>query len=131
MSPIPISAAKAIADQYGYDQVIVIARKVGSGEHCTTYGVDAENCSVASRIGDFLKFKIMGWREEHGARGAPVAQPSKEWLDEAMRLAEQIADDAASSMAAYDEGDRETEAAFDKSAKEARDALREHLEGKR
>ena len=66
MKPIPISAAKSIAKQYGYDQVVIIARKVGEahedhGEHCTTYGVNKANCEVAARIGDFLKFKIMGW----------------------------------------------------------------------
>jgi hypothetical protein len=64
MKPIPIYAAKDIAKDYGYDQVIIIARKVGEGEHCTTYGVDKENCGVAARIGDFLKFKIMGWERE-------------------------------------------------------------------
>ena len=69
MKPIPISAARKIAEAYGYDQVVVIARKVGSGEephgeHCTTYGVDKANCDVAARIGDFLKFKVMGWAKE-------------------------------------------------------------------
>lgn len=64
MKPIPIWAAKDIAKDYGYDQVIIIARKVGEGEHCTTYGVDKENCGVAARIGDFLKFKVMGWERE-------------------------------------------------------------------
>lgn len=63
MKPIPITAAQKVAEAYGYDQVIIIARKVGEngGEHCTTYGVDRENCSAAARIGDFLKFKVMGW----------------------------------------------------------------------
>lgn len=66
MKPIPISAAQRIAEAYGYDQVIVIARKVGEGggEHCTTYGVDKANCSVAARCGDFLKYKVMGWHKE-------------------------------------------------------------------
>lgn len=64
MKPIPIWTAKDIAKDYGYDQVIIIARKVGEGEHCTTYGVDKANCDVAARIGDFLKFKVMGWVEE-------------------------------------------------------------------
>lgn len=69
MKHIPISAAKLIADAYGYDQVIIIARKVGEspdahGEHCTTYGVNDAHCSVAARIGDFLKYKVMGWKEE-------------------------------------------------------------------
>ena len=63
MKPIPISAARVIAERYGYDQVVVIARKVGEGEHCTTYGVDPANCDVAARIGNFFKHKIMGWPE--------------------------------------------------------------------
>lgn len=65
MKPIPISAAKRIAEQYGYDQVVIYARRVGNapdphGEHMTTYGVDRVHCSVAARIGDTLK-RFMGW----------------------------------------------------------------------
>jgi hypothetical protein len=76
--PIPISQAKRIADEFGYDQVMIYARKVDrpagvgetaseaikGGEHMTTYGIDAKNCAAAAQIGDFLKFKIMGWNEE-------------------------------------------------------------------
>jgi len=60
---IPVSAAKLIAEKYGYQQVVIIARAIGEGgrEHCTTYGVDKENCSVAARIGDYLKYKVLGW----------------------------------------------------------------------
>jgi len=63
MKPIPISAVKRIAKDYDYDQVIVIARKVGDagGEHVTTYGKNKEHCGVAARCGDFLKHKVMGW----------------------------------------------------------------------
>lgn len=66
MRPIPISAGKRIADEYGYDQVIIIARKVGEapdphGEHVTTYGVNTVHCAVAAKIGDFFKHKLMGW----------------------------------------------------------------------
>jgi len=66
MKPIPINAAKHIADTYGYSQVVIIARAVGDsgGEHVTTYGVDKENCDVAARIGDFLKYKVMNWKKE-------------------------------------------------------------------
>jgi hypothetical protein len=62
MRPIPISAAKAVAEKYGYDQIIIIGRKVGNcggGEHCTTYGIDKANCTVAARIGDFLKHNML------------------------------------------------------------------------
>lgn len=65
MKPIPISAAKLVAEKYGYDQVVIIARKVGGGEHCTTYGINRINCDVAARIGEFLKFKVMGWVREN------------------------------------------------------------------
>ena len=63
--PIPISAGKRIADAYGYDQIVIIGRKVGEGgnEHVTTYGVDKANCDVAARIGDFFKYKLMGWTQ--------------------------------------------------------------------
>lgn len=66
MSPIPINAARDIAEKYGYHQIVVIGRRVGEGggEHCTTYGVDKANCGVAARIGDFLKHKVMKWPEE-------------------------------------------------------------------
>lgn len=69
MKRIPIKAAQRIAEEYGYDQVVVIARKVGdapelSGEHCTTYGVNKAHCDAAAKIGDFLKFKVMGWVKE-------------------------------------------------------------------
>lgn len=66
MLPIPIAAARRIAQDFGYDQVVIIARRTGTdpnprGEHVTTYGIDREHCSVAAQIGDFLKHKVMGW----------------------------------------------------------------------
>ena len=66
MKPIPVEQAKILASEYGYDQVIIIARKVGDdgGEHVTTYGVNKAHCSAAAKIGDFLKYKIMGWTKE-------------------------------------------------------------------
>jgi len=66
MRPIPVRAAARIAQEFGYDQIVIIGRKVDTpdqigGEHVTTYGVDKEHCSIAARIGDFFKFKLMGW----------------------------------------------------------------------
>lgn len=66
MKRIPITAAKRIAEEYGYDQVVIYARKVSyaeepGGEHITTYGVNRIHCSVAARIGAALK-KHMGWK---------------------------------------------------------------------
>ncbi len=71
VKPIPISAAEQISKTYGYDQVIIVARRVGEdpephGEHVTTYGRNSAHCSIAAQIGDFLKFKIMGWVKKSG-----------------------------------------------------------------
>ncbi|RUQ90277.1 hypothetical protein ELZ20_15400 [Brucella abortus] len=71
MLPVPISAAKRIAKDYGYDQVVVIARRVGEadephGEHVTTYGVDRAHCA---RMGDHLKYNVMGWPREEKKDG--------------------------------------------------------------
>lgn len=79
MKRIPISAAERVAKDYGYDQVIVYARKVDrpagvgetacvevqGGEHMTTYGVNKAHCDAAAKIGNFLKYKIMGWVKEN------------------------------------------------------------------
>jgi hypothetical protein len=66
MKRIPIRAAERIAKDYGYDQVIIIARRVGEdpepyGEHLTTYGINKVHCDVAARTGSFIQHKIMGW----------------------------------------------------------------------
>lgn len=66
MLPIPISAAQRIAEEFGYDQVVIIARRVGQdpdpfGEHVTTYGRTKQHCQIAARVGDFIKHKIMNW----------------------------------------------------------------------
>lgn len=63
MKRIPVKAAERIAKEYGYDQVIIIARKVGweGAESVTTYGVNKQHCSIAAYIGSYIKQNIMGW----------------------------------------------------------------------
>jgi hypothetical protein len=68
MKRIPISAVKRIAADYGYDQVIVYARKVGEspdphGEHITTYGISKAHCEAAAKISAHLQ-RVMGWDAE-------------------------------------------------------------------
>lgn len=60
--PIPISAAEKIAKSYGYEQVVIFARKTGEDgvEHMTTYGINPTHCSIAARMGRVLK-TFMGW----------------------------------------------------------------------
>jgi bisphosphoglycerate-dependent phosphoglycerate mutase len=76
---IPIKAAQEIAEKYGYDQVMIYARKVDQpagmgenakaeikgGEHMTTYGVSKAHCDAMARIASFLQTKIMGWTKEN------------------------------------------------------------------
>lgn len=63
MTPIPISDAQRIAEDYGYHQVVIVARAVGEdgGEHVTTYGAGPEHCAVAAHIGQYLRTEIMSW----------------------------------------------------------------------
>ncbi len=75
--PIPVSAAERIAKDYGYDQVAIVARRVGdapdpNGEHVTTYGVDPENCNVAGRIGMAIKHHLMKWPHPIFSEGRKV-----------------------------------------------------------
>jgi len=65
MKRIPIKAAQEIAEKYGYDQVLIYARKVGDapdphGEHLTTYGINKAHCDAMATISKYLQ-KIMKW----------------------------------------------------------------------
>jgi hypothetical protein len=62
MTPIPVEDAKLVAETRGYDQLVIIGRKVGQdgGEHVTTYGANPEHCAIAAMMGDKLK-EIMQW----------------------------------------------------------------------
>lgn len=73
---IPISAGKLIADTYGYDQVVIVARKVGVNglENVTTYGVNKAHCDVAARMGDFFKHKLMNWPVPVESQAAEIAK---------------------------------------------------------
>lgn len=69
MKRISIKAAEHIAKEYGYDQVIIYARKVGEnpdphGEHLTTYGITKIHCDVAAKIGEHLKNDIFKWNNK-------------------------------------------------------------------
>lgn len=93
MKPIPVSAAAKIAKAYGYDQVVIIARKVGDppaphGEHCTTYGVNATHCNVAALMGDVLKYYVMAW-----TRDLESESPTQEQIDGVAAVFAECADD--------------------------------------
>ena len=70
---IPITKAKEIANQYGYDQVIILGRKVGDNgiEWVTTYGVTKQHCDAAADIGQVLRDMVL-----------PTIKATKEALEE-------------------------------------------------
>lgn len=58
---IPILAAKRIAKDYGYDQVIVYGRDTETGrEHMTTYGTTKAKCDAVGKIASTMQ-KFMDW----------------------------------------------------------------------
>jgi hypothetical protein len=93
MKPIPISAAAKIAKAHGYDQVVIVARKVGEppaphGESCTTYGVSPAHCEVAALMGDVLKYNVMEW-----TRDLESESPTQEQIDGVAAVFAECADD--------------------------------------
>lgn len=59
---IPIAAARRIAEQYGYEQVIILAREPEQG-WVTTYGVTRELCRGAAAMAERLR-ATLGWTRE-------------------------------------------------------------------
>lgn len=60
---LPIKDARDIAKIHGWDQVIIVARKVGDNgfEHVVTYGKTAAHCEAAARAGNAIKHHLMKW----------------------------------------------------------------------
>lgn len=56
MRKIPISQAKRLAKEYGWDQVIIYARNPGEDGRCqyASYGKDKKNCDAAGRIAETI-----------------------------------------------------------------------------
>lgn len=67
IEPIAPDVLRVFAETYDYDQVIVIARKIGattSEEVVMTYGRNDTHKAVAASIGNFFKFRVVKWAEE-------------------------------------------------------------------
>lgn len=64
MKNIPIKAAKEIAENYDYPEVVIFAYDpVTYRQHVTTYGKTIDQCEDAAKAGNYLK-KALGWPEE-------------------------------------------------------------------
>ena len=82
MKRIPIAAARRIAEDYGYDQVMIYARKVGDmpdphGDHMTTYGVNTAHCAAMAKVAKYLQTKIMGWHSTQITTSKPKRKPKR------------------------------------------------------
>jgi hypothetical protein len=88
---IPVSAAKAIAETYDKQQVIIVTWDAAHGKtHVTTYGDTAEQCRQAALGGDKVK-DALGWPPDQ--RSVPTLA---RLVAMERRLREAIASDAAS-----------------------------------
>ena len=63
--PIPIEAGERLCLDYGYDQVVIIARAVAKDtESVTTFGLGDDNSRAAMLMGNHLETEVMGWPPE-------------------------------------------------------------------
>lgn len=61
---IPIKAAKDIANEYGYNQIIIHGYDIESGvQSVCTYGKSQEDCDNAAKGGNAIK-KLLGWPDD-------------------------------------------------------------------
>jgi hypothetical protein len=60
---IPVADAEFIGLHHEYDQVVILARRVGDNgvEQLVTWGKDDVHKAVAARIGDRLTAEVFGW----------------------------------------------------------------------
>jgi hypothetical protein len=80
MKNIPIAAAKRIANDYEYPEVVIFAYDPESGDqHVTTYGKNLAQCKDAARAGNYLK-KALGWPDEL-CHSKPARQKRQEAQD--------------------------------------------------
>lgn len=88
---IPVSAAKQIAIECGYTQVIVTAFDKESGiTSVCTYGKSQEDCEQAAQGGNFVK-KALGWPPEN-CEAKPARQIRKEKMHELLKSLVEIYD---------------------------------------
>lgn len=94
---IPISTAKAIANDFGYTQVVVHAFDGETNiQHVTTYGKSQADCENAAAGGNAIK-KLLKW-DESLCNAKPPRQIKREKVEKM--------EDLLRELATYREGDR-------------------------
>lgn len=88
---IPISAAKAIASDFGYSQVIIHAYDGNTHiQHVTTFGKSDTDCENAAAGGNAIK-KLLKW-DEKLCNAKPSRQIRREKMQEVLRSLVEICD---------------------------------------
>ena len=60
--PIPIEAAELLCLEFGYEQVVIVARSPEKDtEAVTTFGLGDDNSRAAMHMGERFQRDIMGW----------------------------------------------------------------------
>ena len=59
---IPLSMAKAISRECGFDQIIIFGhdKHIDGDSYLTTYGKNPENCAIAKAMGDYFMDVVEG-----------------------------------------------------------------------
>lgn len=86
--PIPVDAARRIAEDYAQDQVVICAFENATGlVHVVTYGKRIEDAENAAKGGDFVK-KALGWPDRLCNSTPPRVQALADALKDAVKLIE-------------------------------------------
>ena len=65
-------AARLVARLFGYDQVLIVGRRVGNdpdphGEHVTSFGTTNANKFAAAALSYSAQEKLLGWKQTKGS----------------------------------------------------------------
>ncbi len=85
MKEIDYASAARLAAEFGYDQIVIIARKEGpEGGECVCHaGLTKRDALTAEAIAEMLKFHVMGWDKTDEAKELEtlVRQAKKEMVE--------------------------------------------------
>lgn len=59
---IPITKAKELSEQYGWDEIVIIGIDSLDESGCiTTYGATKTLCKIAGNLGNIIAKDVIGW----------------------------------------------------------------------
>ena len=93
MKKIPIKTAKQIAEDWGYDQVLIFGwDKKTCVTSVATYGRTTEDCDQIAQGGNWLKKTVLGWPESEccaePSRVKKLRKKIKEFEEQVQKMTE-------------------------------------------